>query len=98
MDGTDAREFTGFSKEDTTDEQRFTLLQSMLMYQLLGLFHHDEQRESLCLCESHAELIASLLQNDCSRIPSMAPWCRCFDNSICLSVSETPSLSLLTDS
>lgn len=35
----------GFNKEGTSDEDRFATLQSMLLYQLLGLFHRDEQRE-----------------------------------------------------
>lgn len=36
---------TGFNKVDTNDDERFSTLQSMLLYQLLGLFHRDEQRE-----------------------------------------------------
>lgn len=36
---------TGFNKEGTSDEDRFATLQSMLLYQLLGLFHRDEQRK-----------------------------------------------------
>lgn len=36
----------GFNKEGTSEDERFASLQSMLLYQLLGLFHQDEQRAS----------------------------------------------------
>lgn len=34
----------GFNKRNGDDASKFASLQSMLLYQLLGLFHRDEQR------------------------------------------------------
>lgn len=34
-----------FNKEELGFEDRFSTLQSMLLYQLLGIFHADEQRK-----------------------------------------------------
>lgn len=36
----------GFNKAENTDDDKFASLQSMLLYQLLGLFHREEQRAS----------------------------------------------------
>ncbi|SGY77308.1 BQ5605_C005g03600 [Microbotryum silenes-dioicae] len=36
-----------FNKADATEESRFTFLQSLLLYQLLGLFHRDQEQRLL---------------------------------------------------
>ena len=40
-----ARGCSTFNQDNQTDDDKFASLQSMLLYQLLGLFHRDEQRE-----------------------------------------------------
>lgn len=66
----------GFNKPDGDDDTRFASLQSMLLYQLLGLFHRDEQRMSLHQILFFASQLTLSLpgsQNVNSPTPSMAP-------------------------
>ncbi|ORY79776.1 hypothetical protein BCR35DRAFT_304607 [Leucosporidium creatinivorum] len=56
----------GFNKEGTSDEDRFATLQSMLLYQLLGLFHRDEQQRILSHT-FHGALVSMLRQLELPR-------------------------------
>ncbi|KAL8293014.1 hypothetical protein RQP46_000708 [Phenoliferia psychrophenolica] len=65
----------GFNKPGNTDTDKFSSLQSMLLYQLLGLFHKDEQQRQLSHT-FHAALVMMLRQLDVPskvRQASLAP-------------------------
>lgn len=90
----------GFQEEQKSWDEKFSSLQSLLLYQLLGLFHRDEQRAFICLLSRSinrhtSDDLARVRQNASFRSRSTRHSCTCCARSTSPARSARRSLSCL---